>query len=68
MINHEFTITGSSTAFFRLAMHLRAQGHEIQQLPINPPVRCRLAFAHLGRPLSYLTHSTHRLSMPRSGV
>jgi glycosyltransferase involved in cell wall biosynthesis len=36
MINHEFTITGSSTAFFRLAMHLRAGGHEIQILPINP--------------------------------
>jgi len=44
MINHEFTITGSSTAFFRLAMHLRAQGHEIQILPINPaddPMRAR---------------------------
>ena len=44
MINHEFTITGSSTAFFRLAMHLRAKGHEIQLLPINPadgPIRTR---------------------------
>jgi glycosyltransferase involved in cell wall biosynthesis len=44
MINHEFTITGSSTAFFRLAMHLRAEGHEILILPINPadgPMRVR---------------------------
>lgn len=44
MINHEFTITGSSTAFFRLAMHLRATGHEIQVFPINPandPMRTR---------------------------
>lgn len=44
MINHEFTITGSSTAFFRLAMHLQAQGHEIRVLPINPddgPIKTR---------------------------
>ncbi len=36
MINHEFTITGSSTAFFRLAEHLRGQGHEISLFPCNP--------------------------------
>ena len=44
MINHEFTITGSSTAFLRLAMHLRVAGHEIRVLPINPadgPMRTR---------------------------
>ncbi len=44
MINHEFTITGSSTAFFRLAMHLRGQGHEILLLPVNPadgPMKAR---------------------------
>ena len=36
MINHEFTITGSSTAFFRLASHLKTQGHEISLFPVNP--------------------------------
>jgi glycosyltransferase involved in cell wall biosynthesis len=44
MINHEFTITGSSTAFFRLALHLQARAHEIQLLPINPadgPIKAR---------------------------
>jgi glycosyltransferase involved in cell wall biosynthesis len=34
MINHEFTITGASTTFFRLALHLRRGGHEIVILPI----------------------------------
>lgn len=44
MINHEFTITGSSTAFFRLALHLKSSGHEILLLAINPadgPIRAR---------------------------
>ncbi len=36
MINHEFTITGSSTAFFRLATHLRGQGHELALVPVIP--------------------------------
>jgi glycosyltransferase involved in cell wall biosynthesis len=44
MINHEFTITGSSTAFFRLAVHLQGRGHAIQLLPSNPadgPIKTR---------------------------
>jgi glycosyltransferase involved in cell wall biosynthesis len=36
MMNHEFTITGASTAFFRLAVHLRDQGHEPVIFPLNP--------------------------------
>jgi glycosyltransferase involved in cell wall biosynthesis len=36
MINHEFTITGSSTAFYRLALHLINQGHEIKIFACNP--------------------------------
>lgn len=36
MVNHEFTITGASTVFFRLAMHLRERGHELTVLPVNP--------------------------------
>jgi glycosyltransferase involved in cell wall biosynthesis len=36
MMNHEFTITGASTAFFRLALHLREQGHEPVIFPMNP--------------------------------
>jgi glycosyltransferase involved in cell wall biosynthesis len=46
MMNHEFTITGASTAFFRLALHLRAQGHEPVIFPINPedgPMQARYA-------------------------
>jgi glycosyltransferase involved in cell wall biosynthesis len=34
MVNHEFTITGSSTAFFRLSRYLQAQGHEITIIPV----------------------------------
>ncbi len=48
MINHEFTITGSSTAFFRLAEHLHAQGHKISLFPCNPadgPIKQRYAAA-----------------------
>jgi glycosyltransferase involved in cell wall biosynthesis len=44
LINHEFTITGSSTAFFRLATYLQAQGHQISLLPFNPadgPIKAR---------------------------
>jgi glycosyltransferase involved in cell wall biosynthesis len=44
MINHEFTITGSSTAFFRLAVYLGTQGHQITLLPFNPadgPIKAR---------------------------
>ena len=36
MLNHEFTITGASTAFFRLAVHLRESGHDIVVTPMNP--------------------------------
>jgi glycosyltransferase involved in cell wall biosynthesis len=36
MINDEFTITGSSTAFFRLAQHLQSLGHDIRLLSRNP--------------------------------
>jgi glycosyltransferase involved in cell wall biosynthesis len=36
MINHEFTVTGSSTAFLRLASHLQGQGHAITLLAANP--------------------------------
>lgn len=36
MVNHEFTVTGSSTAFFRLAVHLRGLGHEILIVPVIP--------------------------------
>lgn len=42
MINHEFTITGASTVFLRLARHLRAAGHAIEIFPCNPadgPIR-----------------------------
>jgi glycosyltransferase involved in cell wall biosynthesis len=44
MINHEFTITGASTTFFRLAMYLQVQGHQISLLPFNPadgPIKAR---------------------------
>jgi glycosyltransferase involved in cell wall biosynthesis len=44
LINHEFTITGSSTTFFRLAMHLQAQEHRISLLSVNPadgPIKAR---------------------------
>ncbi len=34
MVNHEFTVTGSSMAFVRLAAHLQAQGHEISLAPL----------------------------------
>lgn len=46
MINHEFTITGASTVFLRLAMHLQAQGHQISLFPCNPedgPIKPRYA-------------------------
>lgn len=36
MINHEFTVTGSSTAFFRLSQHLQGQGHQVTLLAANP--------------------------------
>jgi glycosyltransferase involved in cell wall biosynthesis len=36
MINHEFTITGASTVFFRLAQHLQGRGHAITVAPCNP--------------------------------
>lgn len=44
MINHEFTITGASTVFFRLATYLQAQGHTISVFPCNPqdgPIKTR---------------------------
>jgi glycosyltransferase involved in cell wall biosynthesis len=46
MINHEFTITGASTVFLRLATHLQAQGHQISLFPCNPddgPIKSRYA-------------------------
>jgi glycosyltransferase involved in cell wall biosynthesis len=52
MINHEFTITGSSTAFFRLAMHLQRQGHEIVVAPViatDGPMKTR--FQDAGIPI-----------------
>jgi glycosyltransferase involved in cell wall biosynthesis len=35
MINHEFTITGASTIFFRLARHLQSRGHAITVVSCN---------------------------------
>jgi glycosyltransferase involved in cell wall biosynthesis len=52
MVNHEFTITGSSTAFLRLAAHLQGQGHQVSVLPVNPadgPIKTR--YAQLGVPI-----------------
>jgi glycosyltransferase involved in cell wall biosynthesis len=48
MVNHEFTITGSSTAFFRLARHLQAQGHDITIIPViadDGPMKTRFEAA-----------------------
>ncbi len=48
LVNHEFTITGSSTALFRLATHLQGQGHTLTVLPCNPadgPIASRYAAA-----------------------
>lgn len=36
IVNHEFTISGASTVFLRLARHLRGQGHELKLVPCNP--------------------------------
>ena len=36
IVNHEFTISGASTVFWRLARHLRARGHTLKLLPCNP--------------------------------
>ncbi|HYP64233.1 MAG TPA: glycosyltransferase family 4 protein, partial [Acidocella sp.] len=36
LVNHEFTITGASTVFWRLARHLKARGHELGLYPCNP--------------------------------
>jgi len=36
LVNHEFTITGASTVFLRLATHLHAQGHDLTVYPCNP--------------------------------
>jgi glycosyltransferase involved in cell wall biosynthesis len=52
MINHEFTVTGSSTAFVRLAAYLQGQGHQVSLLPLNPengPIKAR--YDALGIPL-----------------
>jgi glycosyltransferase involved in cell wall biosynthesis len=52
MINHEFTTTGASTVFFRLARHLQARGHEITLAPCNPadgPMKTR--YEALGIPI-----------------
>lgn len=48
MVNHEFTITGSSTAFFRLARHLQSQGHDITIIPViadDGPMKTRFLTA-----------------------
>jgi glycosyltransferase involved in cell wall biosynthesis len=48
LVNHEFTITGASTVFFRLALQLQAQGHEVAIFPCNPadgPMQARYAAA-----------------------
>jgi glycosyltransferase involved in cell wall biosynthesis len=53
MINHEFTITGASTVFFRLAQHLQGRGHAITIAPCNPadgPMKAR--YEDLGIPVS----------------
>ena len=34
MVSHEFTITGTSVAFHRLARHLRGQGHDLTIVPL----------------------------------
>jgi glycosyltransferase involved in cell wall biosynthesis len=52
IVNHEFTITGASTVFWRLARHLRGQGHELALMPCNPadgPMKPR--FEALGIPV-----------------
>jgi glycosyltransferase involved in cell wall biosynthesis len=52
IVNHEFTISGASTLFWRLARHLRGQGHELALLPCNPedgPMKPR--FEALGVPV-----------------
>ncbi len=52
MVNHEFTITGASTVFLRLATHLQAQGHDLHLLPVNVtdgPIKPR--YAELGIPV-----------------
>jgi glycosyltransferase involved in cell wall biosynthesis len=36
MINHEFTVSGASTVFLRLASTLKAEGHEITIFPVVP--------------------------------
>ena len=36
MINHEFTVSGASKAFLRLALALKAAGHAITLFPSNP--------------------------------
>lgn len=35
MINHEFTVSGASRAFFRLAVALKANGHQLTLFPID---------------------------------
>jgi glycosyltransferase involved in cell wall biosynthesis len=52
MINHEFTITGSSTAFLRLSQHLKRQGHDLVIVPVIPndgPMKTR--FLEAGFPV-----------------
>jgi glycosyltransferase involved in cell wall biosynthesis len=52
IVNHEFTISGASTLFWRLARHLRGQGHELALLPCIPtdgPMKPR--FEALGVPV-----------------
>ncbi len=36
MINHEFTVSGASTVFLRLASVLKAEGHDITVFPVVP--------------------------------
>jgi glycosyltransferase involved in cell wall biosynthesis len=53
MVNHEFTITGASLTFLRLAVHLQGEGHELSIFPANPapgPIQAR--FLALGLPIT----------------
>ncbi len=52
MLNHEFTITGASTVFLRMAKHFQAQGHDVTLFPANPedgPIKDR--YEALGIPV-----------------
>jgi glycosyltransferase involved in cell wall biosynthesis len=59
MINHEFTITGASTVFFRLARYLQGAGHAVTLAACNPaegPMTAR--YAALGIPIATMIDPT----------